>query len=122
MDNTERLNNLERLEAILKNVSQLRVALAIQGQQDADPDMRQIWDGVQALQRTLCNQAVLEGYHIDALEQANRVWELILEWVMAPDDLQFASIGYACDLAAEKIKRYQRMVGYAQQVRHPEAA
>ena len=116
MNATERIDNLDRLESIRKLVNQIRVSVAKQGMPEADPAVLQIWDVTQQLQRTLCTQAVIERYRQDALAQAERVFELIRECDLFPDDIQFASIGYACDLAADKIKHYQRMVNFAAQL------
>ena len=116
MNASERIVNLERLESLRKLVNQLRVALSTRGYQEADPSLIQIWDATQELQRTLCSQAVIEGFRKDALAQSARVCELIFECDLFPDDRQFASIGYACDLVAEKIKHYQRMANFAAQL------
>lgn len=116
MNASERINNLERLESLRKLVNQLRASLSTQGLPEADSSLIQIWDVTQELQRTLCSQAVIEGFRRDALAQAARVCELIHECDLFPDDIQFASIGYACDLAAEKIKHYQRMANFAAQL------
>lgn len=112
----ERIVNLERLESLRKLVNQLRASLSTQGLPEADSSLIQIWDVTQELQRTLCNQGVTEGFRSDALAQAARVCELIFECDLLPDDRQFANIGYACDLAAEKIKHYQRMANFAAQL------
>jgi hypothetical protein len=116
MNASERIVNLERLESLCKLVNQLRVSLPTQGCHEADYSLIQIWDTSQELQRMLCNQAVIEGFRRDAMAQSARVCELIFECDLFPDDRQFASIGYACDLAAEKIKHYQRMANFAAQL------
>lgn len=117
MNDQERFENMEKLKGILESVTLLRASLNAQG-----PDLQmqgaliQVWDVSQDLQRQLCSQAVIEGFRDDALEQATRVWDLIIECGLAPDDTQLANIGYACELTAEKIKKYQRMVNYAAQL------
>ena len=116
MNSTERLSNMEKLDDILKSVNQLRVAMATQGEPGADGCLLQVWDVTQDLQRLLCTRNVLEAMRDDALQQAMRVHELIMECDLVPDDRQVASVGYACDLAADKIKHYQRMVNFAAQL------
>lgn len=113
MNSTERLIDMEKLDDILKSVNQLRVSLAQQGNKQADCALVQMWDVTQDLQRRLCTQTVLESMRDDALQQAARVHELVMECDLVPNDRQVASVGYACDLAADKIKKYQRMANYA---------
>jgi len=116
MNSSERLVNMEKLDGILKSVNQLRVSLATQGCPGADASLIQMWDTTQDLQRRLCNQAVLEAMRDDALQQAKRVYELAVECGIAPDDRKVASVGFACELAIEKIEKHQRMVNYSAQM------
>lgn len=116
MNGTQRLSNMEKLDDILKSVNQMRAAMATQGEHGADSALLQVWDVSQDLQRRLCTRSALEAMRDDALQQAMRVHELILECDLVPNDRQVASVGYACDLAADKIKKYQRMASYAAQL------
>lgn len=74
-----------------------------------------LWDETVELQRQFARQGLIEGYRRDAVAQANRVCGLVLECMGQPDERQLASIGYASDLAASKIKLYQRMANHAAQ-------
>ena len=121
MNSSERLVNMEKLDGILKSVNQLRVSLATQGDPGADGALVQVWDVTRDLQRRLCNQDVLEALRLealrlDALQQVKRVSELAIEWGVAPTDRALKCGGYACELAAEKIKKYQRMLNYSAQM------
>jgi len=104
------------LDGILKSVNQLRVSLATQGEPGADASLVQVWDVTQDLQRRLCNQAVLEAMRDDALQQVKRAHELAMECGVAPHNLAVNCVGMACELAAEKIKKYQRVVNYSAQM------
>jgi len=117
MNDQERFESMEKLKGILESVTLLRASLNIHGPDQHGQDaLVQAWDVALDLQRQLCTQTVIEGFRDDALEQAARVWDLIVECGLAPDDTQLANIGYACELTAVKIKKYQRLVNYAAQV------
>jgi len=77
--------------------------------------LTKIWDAAQTMHRRLSRPDVVTGYRNDAIAQAERVKELMMESGYDPDDSQLASIGYACDLAMAKIKIYQRMAAHAAQ-------
>lgn len=72
-------------------------------------NLTHIWEVAQELQRRMVEPAVIAGYRTDALAQVGRVMELIVESGDAPDDMQMTSIGYACDLAKERIRTYLNM-------------
>lgn len=76
-----------------------------------------IWDVAQDLQRRIAQPAVVKGMCCDALDQVARVYDLVTECEGVPNGEQLTSIGYACDLAAEKIKLYQQMARHAAQAR-----
>ncbi len=111
---------MEKLGGIVKSVYQLRMTLGAGSGEAVDAALAQIGEITQGLQRTLCDQAIVENYKQEAIRQATRVAELVGECGSEPDERQFASIGYACDLAVARIREYQQMVNYAAQLRELE--
>lgn len=110
-------HTMTQLETIQSDARTLRATVAEQAPDlDIQPVLTRIWTVSMDLKRRLCTRKTVDGYRDDAMAQVARVWELAGECGLDPDDLQFVSIGYACDLAAEKIKHYQRMVNFAAQL------
>jgi hypothetical protein len=80
-------------------------------------NLSHIWDVTLDLQRRIAQPAVVKGMCCDALDQVVRVYDLLTECEGVPNGDQLTSIGYACELAAEKIKLYQQMARHAAQVK-----
>jgi len=76
-----------------------------------------VWDVTQDLQRRAAHPAIVQGLCCDALDQVARVFDLITECEGVPNSQQLASIGFAGELMAEKIKIYQQMSRHAAQAR-----
>ncbi len=122
MNNRERLESLEKIEDIMRNVCHLQVTTE-KMDDNTDEQLIEIWQTTQAMQRKLCNRDVVACYRQDALAQATRVCDLVIEAGTDPDERQLASIGYASDVLAERIKEYRRVVQMQQRIEaQPEAA
>jgi len=119
MNGTKRIVSMEKIRSILNSVSQLRMTLGAGGEKE-DAALEQIWDITQELQKTICDQTIVENFKQAAINQVTRVAELVRECGKTPNELQFKSLGYACDLAAERIREYQRMFSYAAQLQELE--
>jgi len=78
--------------------------------------LARIWDLSGEVQRRLAGPGLLAGYRGDALDQVGRICELINDCQGSPDDQQLAHIGYACDLAQDKINIYRHMANQSAQV------
>jgi len=116
MNNRERLESLEKIDDIMRDVCQLQVSTSELGNSDTEEKLVDIWQTTQAIQRTLCNREVVTCYRQDALAQAARVCDLIIEGGPDPDERQLASIGYASDVLAERIKEYRKVVQLQQRI------
>ena len=113
MNDTKIVEFQQQLENIRMQVGAMK---ANTPDQDLQLILAGLWDGAVDLQRRLSRPDLIEGYRADAVAQANRVYDLVLECMGQPDEQQLASIGYASDLAASKTKLYQQMVNHAAQV------
>lgn len=114
MTNHDTQHILTQLETIQDDAMTLRLAVAGQASPlDIESALARIWAVSVALQRRLCTSRTVAGYREDALAQVARVWELAGECGLAPDDRQLAGLGYACDLAAAKVKKYQRIANHS---------
>lgn len=109
----------EKIVEIQQQLADIRQQVASIKAQPADEELQLslvgLWDGAVDLQRRLSRPDLIEGYRADAVAQSNRVYDLVLECMGQPDERQLASIGYASDLATEKIKLYQQMANHAAQ-------
>ncbi len=122
MNSSERIMVLEKLSGIIKSTNQLLAGPCVVDIDRADAELLEIYDAAIELQNRICNQAVVDGYLNDALEQATRVRDLIVESGRAPDERQLASIGYANEITGLKIKEYQRVADFNDQLQalnHP---
>ena len=117
METHEAMHMQAQLEDIRRQIHNLT---AVEWRPDQEERIQQslsrIWDVTCDLHRRLAGPDLLAGYRDDALDQIGRVMELIAASEGSTDDRQLIGIGYACDLAREKIKLYQRMANQAAQV------
>lgn len=70
-----------------------------------------IWETAQHLQRQLAQPAAVEGYRQDALEQIDRVQELIGEYKAGPDAGRMAMLRMSLAVAVDRIDTYQQVAG-----------
>ena len=80
-------------------------------------NLSHVWNVTLELQRRVAHPAMVHGLCCDALDQVARVYDLITECDGVPDGQQLKSIGFAMEVAAERIKFYQQMSQHAAQVR-----
>ena len=117
METHEAMHMQAQLEDIRRQIHNLT---AVEWRPDQEERIQQslsrIWDVTCDLHRRLAGPDLLAGYRDDALDQIGRVMELINASEGSPDDRQLIAIDYACDLAQEKIKLYQRMANQAAQM------
>ena len=100
--------NGEKIVEIHQQLANIRQQVGTMKAKTPDQNLQLIlaglWDGAVDLQRGISCPDLIEGYRADAVAQANRVYDLVLECMGQPDEDQLASIGYASDLVASKIK------------------
>jgi len=116
METHEVLHMQAQLEDIRRQVNKLTAVQWLPGEEKRiQESLAKIWDTATALQQRTAQPELMVGYRADALAQIGRVFELTLEFG-TPSDQQMMVIGYACDLAQEKIKLYQHMANQAAQL------
>lgn len=70
-----------------------------------------IWETAQHLQRQIGQPVPVEGYRQDALEQIERVEELISEYKADPDGARLALLRLSLAVAVDRIDTYQQVAG-----------
>lgn len=70
-----------------------------------------IWETAQHLQRQPAQPVPVEGYRQDALEQIERVEELISEYRADPDGARLAMLRLSLATAVDRIDTYQQVAG-----------
>lgn len=116
METHEVLHMQAQLEDIRRQVNKLTSVQWLPGEEEQiQESLAKIWDTATALQQRTARPELVVGYRADALAQIGRVFELAIEFG-TPTDQQLMVIGYACDLAQEKIKLYQHMANQAAQL------
>jgi hypothetical protein len=87
---------------------------------DIDDALARIWDVACDLQRRIELPVVVAGCRQDAVDQLARLYELLAEGtVSALDDRQLCGLGWACDLAQERIETYRRMANELELLEQP---
>ncbi|WP_028319665.1 hypothetical protein [Desulfobulbus elongatus] len=88
------------MESVRANVPRVKRTMGL------EDHLYRVWDASQELQRALELPGVISGYRADAVDQVLRIIQLMDECDAAPDTRQLISIGYACELARDKIRAY----------------
>lgn len=114
----KRVESSEGLEDIRSGIGTVLhgdlMRMAVSGQLEVR--LTDLWGKASRLQTALDTRDVISGYKTDALDQIGRLEELLMELGLDPDEKQLAGVGYACDLAQEKIKKCLHMANLAAKV------
>lgn len=78
-----------------------------------EANVARIKASILAIQTRVAHPAVMRGLCCEALNQVAHVYDLITECEGVPNQQQLTSIGFACELAADRIRRYQQMSRHA---------
>ena len=104
----EKLNTIgELVEAIRRNPHLIGQDLA---RRTLLGFLSEIDDQVAALRQEIAGPRIVALYLADALEQVQRVTQLMDELELPPDNRQVLALGMACELAAEKFGAWRDMV------------
>ena len=105
---------LGQLGEITESLEGIKLGVQRAGDDDAviRENLTHIWQVAHDLESRLARPDVVSGYRQDAIDQMQRVRQLIEE-ATEMDDIQFLSISLACELALEKARFYKRLSQHA---------
>lgn len=122
------MQNIQDIEIIIdrlvsvRNCVQTLQRLTIGNQDHLDQGMAQIqgeldriWDESCLIHKQLCEERQILGYWEDAVEQATRVCEMILDFGDDPTHEQLLCLGMANELLGQRIKEYKIVATMAAQ-------
>lgn len=107
----------ERLNAITMLVDEIRRNPHIAGEgrskQGLLDCLQDIEDTAEAMRHEIAGPRIVALYLADALEQVQRVTQLMDELELPPDHRQVLTLGMACELAAEKFRAWRELSQFA---------